>query len=94
MKINPITSPPTLSAYRAQGIISQVQDPASSADQISLSEEVAAYSTTINKLKEHMDIRTPKEAAHIETIAKQIENGAYHVDSKKVAAKIVDDYLI
>ena len=93
MKINPISNQTAISAYKTQQAKSPVNEFLQSADQVLLSEEVASLASTISKIKEMIDIRTPEELAHIEEIARMIHSGSYHVDSDKVAAKIVEDYL-
>ena len=93
MKINPIVNQAALSAYKVQKANHPANEYRQSADQVSLSEEVISFSSTITKIKEALDERTPAELAHIEDIARQIRSGAYHIASDKVAAKMVDDYL-
>jgi flagellar biosynthesis anti-sigma factor FlgM len=93
MKVNSLTGQPAICAYKTQSIMPRSNKLHPSADQISLSPEALALSAAISKLKEHMDIRGPEEAARIEEIAKQIRNGSYQVPGDKVAAKIVDEYL-
>jgi len=93
MKINPLTGQPVISAYKAQRIICKVSELTPAADQLSLSREALALSSTISKLKAQMDIRSPEEAARLAEISRQIKDGSYQVDSRKTAAKIVDEYL-
>lgn len=93
MKINPISSQAALSAYKTQRAKSPQQSFQATMDQVSLSEEVVSFSSTISKIKEQMDVRTPAELAHIEEISTLIHSGRYNVPSEKVAAKIVDEYM-
>jgi len=93
MKINPIAGQTAISAYKAQRVKSPATEYQQSADKVSLSEEVVSFSSTINKIKEQMDVRTPAELSHIEEITRLIHGGSYHVDSDKVADKIVDEYM-
>ena len=93
MKINPVYNQMAISVYKTQHAKSSANEYLQLADRLSLSEEVVSFSSTISKIKEMMDIRTPEELAHIEEIARMIRNGSYYVASDKVAAKIVDDYL-
>jgi flagellar biosynthesis anti-sigma factor FlgM len=93
MKINPVSNQTAINAYKTPRLASPVNELTPAADQVSLSKEALALSSTISKLKEMIDIRSPQELARIEEIAKQIHNGSYQMDSEKVAAKIVDEYL-
>lgn len=93
MKINPIINQAALNAYKTQRSKSPQQSFQATLDQVSLSEEVVSFSSTINKIKEQMDVRTPAELAHIEEISMLIHSGRYHVKSEDVAAKIVDEYM-
>lgn len=93
MKINPIAGLSAINSYKTQRAKSPEQSFSSAMDQVSLSEEVVSFSSTISKIKEQMDVRSPEELAHIEEISRLIHSGNYHIPGEKVAAKIVDDYL-
>ena len=93
MQIKPLNGQIGLSMQKAQKIVRHTNAPTPSADQLSLSQEAISLSSVIGRLKEQMEIRTPEEIARIEEIGRQIHMGAYQIDSAKVAAKIVDDYL-
>lgn len=54
-------------------------------DEIKISEKAMEYQFALQKLKNVDDVRMDK----VQTIKKQIENGTYEVDSKKIAEKIL-----
>ncbi|MCL1905664.1 MAG: flagellar biosynthesis anti-sigma factor FlgM [Clostridiales bacterium] len=93
MKINPIAGQTAIRAYKTPRAGTHVNDFIQSMDQVSLSEEVVSFSSTISKIKEALDTHTPEELAHIEDISALIHNGSYHVESYNVASKIVDEYI-
>jgi hypothetical protein len=91
MKLNPVASQAAIGAYQAQNLVNGYLP--TSVERVSATEEVIGFSPTFGRLKEAMEARTPEELAHIEEITRQIREGAYHVPSDIVAAKIVDEYL-
>jgi len=93
MKISPVANQAAVGAYKKHKTAAYVGGYLPYADRVSVSEEVIALASTIGRIKETMDTRTPEELARIEEIARQIREGSYHVSSDKVAAKIVDEYL-
>ncbi|MCL1975862.1 MAG: flagellar biosynthesis anti-sigma factor FlgM [Firmicutes bacterium] len=93
MKIDPITNQAAIGVYKTRRLINHVNETKPLTDEVLLSQDVAAVSSTINKLKEVMDMHSTEEKARIAEIAKLLKSGSYHVESSKVAAKIVDEYL-
>ena len=94
MRIDPITNHIAISAYKTRRLIAHVNESKPIADQVLLSQDVVAVSSTINKLKEIMEARTTEEVVRITEIGRLINCDSYFVESCKVAAKIVDEYLI
>lgn len=93
MKINPLTGQPAVGVYKTPSPVPLVNKCSPAADQVTLSREALTLSSTISKLKEHMETYTQEEEARLQEIVSQIRNGTYHVPSDKVAAKLVDEYL-
>ena len=55
-------------------------------DQIKISEKAMDFQYALQKLKETDDIRMEK----VDNIKKQIDAGTYHVDSEKIAERMID----
>jgi len=91
MKINPITNPNILRSYlgtKPAGL--EKERAVSGRDQVTFSSEALTFSKAMTEAKEAIETRTPEERARIADIAAAIRQGEYHVDSDKVAEKILE----
>ncbi|WP_313757463.1 flagellar biosynthesis anti-sigma factor FlgM [Tissierella sp.] len=55
-------------------------------DELKISEKAIEFQYALQKLKDVEDIRMDK----VEDIKNQVQSGAYHVDGKKIAEKILE----
>jgi anti-sigma28 factor (negative regulator of flagellin synthesis) len=61
----------------------------SATDEAQLTQEAKTFSAAMKAAKDSMEISTPEREAHIQEVARQIQDGTYSVPSRKVAEKIL-----
>ena len=61
----------------------------SATDEAQLTEEAKTFSAAMKAAKECFETSSPEREAHIQEVARQIEEGTYSVPSRKVAEKIL-----
>ena len=93
MKINPITNPNVLRSYQASKPAPEKARVMSGRDEVTFSDEALNFSKALAEAREAIEFRTPEERAHIADVANAIRQGEYHVESDKVAEKILESVL-
>jgi len=93
MKINPITNPNILRAYKAAKSAPETTRIASGRDEVTFSQEALSFSKALAEARDAIEIRTPEERSHIADISNAVRQGEYKVDSDKVADKILESVL-
>jgi anti-sigma28 factor (negative regulator of flagellin synthesis) len=89
MRIESIPPKELLSRYiRVRG---KMEEPVSTSatDEAQLTQEAKTFSAAMKAAKDSMEISTPEREAHIQEVARQIQDGTYSVPSRKVAEKIL-----
>lgn len=61
----------------------------SATDEAQLTEEAKTFSAAMKAVKETIETSSPEREAHIQEVARQIEEGTYSVPGEKVAEKIL-----
>jgi len=90
MKINPITNPNILRAYQTTKPAGTEKSKFNSGrDEVTFSAEAISFSKALAEARDAIELRTPEEKAHIADITTAVRQGEYHVDSEKIADKIL-----
>ncbi len=88
MKINPVSSNEAINQYKGKVNQKTVAGETNRvSDTLELSEGAKSFAAVISELKGRLD--TGSDSARVKAIADQIANGTYHVDSEKVAEKML-----
>ena len=90
MKINPIANPNILRSYQAAKPFSESAKISNGRDEVTFSQEALEFSKVLEEARDMLEVRTPEEKEHIAGIKAAVRNGEYHVDSGKVADKILE----
>jgi len=93
MKINPITNPNILRSYQSTLPAPVKTGTASKRDEVIFSQEAIEFSKALEEARDALELRTPEEKAHIADVTNAVRNGEYHVDSDKIADKILQSVL-
>jgi anti-sigma28 factor (negative regulator of flagellin synthesis) len=89
MRIESIPPKELLSRYtRVRG---KTEEPVSTSatDEAQLTQEAKTFSAAMKAAKDSLEISSPEREAHIQDVARQIQEGTYSVPSRKVAEKIL-----
>jgi len=94
VKINPFSAQKAANLYRSfENQVKKDNLPVeknTQADQVILSPEAASLQAALKASKGGEDVREAK----VQAIQQQIKNGTYRIDSRQVAAKIIDQVLL
>jgi anti-sigma28 factor (negative regulator of flagellin synthesis) len=58
-------------------------------DEAQFTEEAKTFSVAMRAAKESLETSSPEREAHIQEVARQVQEGTYSVPSRKVAEKIL-----
>lgn len=97
MKINPLGNSNMINTYNKVAKPPAPEKPfetAAPTDQVTFSQEAMTYSSTISKIKEALEVRSPEETARVEDIKARVQDGTYEIDAEAVAEKIINDFIL
>ena len=89
MKINPIMNPNILRSYQGAKAVPAKSNSTGGRDEVTFSKDALSFS----KVMEEVEFRTPEEKERIANIANAIKQGEYHVESDKIADKILESVM-
>lgn len=91
MKIDPVFGQQAIHKYqKVQQPVSAPSTYAQKSDELDLSTNAVSFASVLKAAKAAEFVRSPQENMRLSEISKQIENGTYQIEGRKVAEKMLE----